>query len=108
MLGLAAISVTAGSAWADEAEDLYPAMRGGKCEPATTLHGRAKARAAAAEPDIPLPANGEYANETYFERYLRGVADIDEGNCALAATLDDPRTHHITGDDKTLLVALRA
>ncbi len=110
-----------------------------------------------AVPDISLPANGEYANETYFvtgphwrerlkvlpirqplrgvvlmsdgampfamskgnaglyppfmtpvERYLLGVAGEDEGNRALAATLDDPRTHHITGDDKTLLIALRA
>lgn len=119
--------------------------------------GVAQPRDGAAKPDISLPANGEYANETYFitgphwreqlrvlpirqplqgvalmsdgampfamskgnaglyapfmepvARYLRGVADIDAGNRALAATLDDPRTHHITGDDKTLLIALRA
>jgi hypothetical protein len=30
-----------------------------------------------------------------------------EGSEALRATLDDPRTWAITGDDKTLLVALR-
>ncbi len=107
---------------------------------------------------ISLPANGEYANETYFisgERWreqlrllpipqaVRGVVlmsrrlhalcheqeqcravravhgcrarlsahawtSIDLGNEALASTLADPRTHQITGDDKTLLLALRA
>lgn len=106
---------------------------------------------------ISLPANGEYANETYFltgvrwrdhlrlmplapgvqslvlmsdgcmpfamsrqnaslyapymgavEGYLRSVDSIEAGNTALAATLADPRTHQITGDDKTLLLALRA
>lgn len=103
---------------------------------------------------VSLPANGEYANETWFvtggnwreqvrltrfegqaqavvlmfdgaqpfamnregtqlfqpffapvQRYLRGV-DVAHGNQALAATLADPRTDHITGDDKTLLIAL--
>lgn len=106
---------------------------------------------------ISLPANGEYANETYFlsgerwrdqlrllpiprgvrglvlmsdgcmpfamgkhnaalyapfmsavQNYLRGVDDVVAGNHALAQTLLDPRTHQITGDDKTLLLALRA
>lgn len=105
---------------------------------------------------ISLPANGEYANETYFlsgarwrdqlrclplepgvqslvlmsdgcmpfamskhnaslyapfmgavEGYLRTVDSVAAGNTALAATLADPRTHQITGDDKTLLLALR-
>ena len=106
---------------------------------------------------ISLPANGEYANETYFisgerwreqlrllpipqsvrgvvlmsdgcmpfsmsknnaalyapfmdavQGYLRTVESIELGNTALASTLADPRTHQITGDDKTLLLALRA
>ncbi|MEX0144251.1 PP2C family serine/threonine-protein phosphatase [Janthinobacterium aestuarii] len=106
---------------------------------------------------ISLPANGEYANETYFisgerwreqlrllpipqsvrgvvlmsdgcmpfamsknnaalyapfmdavQGYLRTVESIELGNEALASTLADPRTHQITGDDKTLLLALRA
>ena len=106
---------------------------------------------------ISLPANGEYANETYFisgerwreqlrllaipqaargvvlmsdgcmpfamsknnaalyapfmdavQGYLRTVGSIELGNEALASTLADPRTHQITGDDKTLLLALRA
>lgn len=39
------------------------------------------------------------------ERFLSG-ADEAVGTQALAATLDDPRTHRITGDDKTLLIAL--
>lgn len=103
---------------------------------------------------VSLPANGEYANETWFVtggnwreqlrltrfegrsqaivlmsdgvqpfamtrdgsglfqpfiapvlRYLGGV-DAEHGSQALQATLADPRTDHITGDDKTLLVAL--
>jgi hypothetical protein len=41
------------------------------------------------------------------ERFLAG-AEENAGNAALHATLDDPRTYRITGDDKTLLVALRA
>lgn len=106
---------------------------------------------------ISLPANGEYANETYFisgerwreqlrllpihqsvcgvvlmsdgcmpfamsknnaalyapfmdavQGYLRTVESVGLGNTALASTLADPRTHQITGDDKTLLLALRA
>ena len=106
---------------------------------------------------ISLPANGEYANETYFisgerwreqlrllaipqvvrgvvlmsdgcmpfamsknnaalyapfmdavQGYLRKVESVELGNAALASTLADPRTHQITGDDKTLLLALRA
>ena len=106
---------------------------------------------------ISLPANGEYANETYFlsgerwrdqlrllpiphgvrglvlmsdgcmpfamgkhnaalyapfmsavQNYLRCMDDITLGEQALAQTLLDPRTHQITGDDKTLLLALRA
>jgi len=118
--------------------------------------GVARARAADAEPDISLPHNGEYANETFFvtgsdwrrqlrtmaiqqdpssvllmsdgtmpfamrtgnarlydpfiepvERYLRQAPSEHEGCRALAATLDDPRTHAITGDDKTLLIAHR-
>lgn len=105
-------------------------------------------------PAVSLPANGEYANETWFVtggnwreqlrltrfegrvqavvlmsdgvqpfamtrdgsglfqpfiapvlRYLDGV-DAAHGSQALQATLADPRTDHITGDDKTLLVAL--
>ena len=103
---------------------------------------------------VSLPANGEYANETWFVtgdnwqqqlrlmrfegdieavvlmsdgvqpfamnrdgselfqpfigpviRYLRGV-DEAQGSQALQATLADPRTDQITGDDKTLLLAL--
>ncbi len=38
------------------------------------------------------------------ERFLLGVDETD-GNDALAATLSDPRTFAITGDDKTLLLA---
>ena len=106
---------------------------------------------------ISLPANGEYANETYFlsgerwreqlrllpipqavrgvvlmsdgcmpfamsknnaalyapfmdavQGYLRTVDSVELGNEALASTLADPRTHQITGDDKTLLLAMRA
>ncbi len=105
---------------------------------------------------VSLPANGEYANETWFVtganwreqlrltrfegdvqalvlmsdgvqpfamtragdslfppfiapvlRYLAGV-DSEHGSDALHATLADPRTDQITGDDKTLLVALPA
>ena len=41
------------------------------------------------------------------ERYLRTV-DEAAGSRALHGTLDDPRTHGITSDDKTLLIALRA
>lgn len=101
------------------------------------------------------PANGEYANQTFFltgndwrsrlritplsepstmialmsdgamsfvmdkggrnlyapfidpvARYLL-EADPAAGNQALKSTLDDERTHRITGDDKTLLLALR-
>ncbi|QWP76213.1 protein phosphatase 2C domain-containing protein [Lysobacter sp. K5869] len=104
---------------------------------------------------VSLPANGEYANETYFvtgeswreqlrvlpvpaptarlalmsdgampfamargnaelyapfidpvSRYLASV-DEAEGSRALHGTLADPRTHGITSDDKTLLIALR-
>jgi len=107
-------------------------------------------------PAVSLPANGEYANETWFVtggnwreqlrltrfdgqaqaivlmsdgvqpfamtrdgsglfqpfiapvlRYL-GSVDAEHGSQALQATLADPRTDHITGDDKTLLVALPA
>ncbi|WMJ68361.1 PP2C family serine/threonine-protein phosphatase [Stenotrophomonas sp. 24(2023)] len=103
---------------------------------------------------VSLPANGEYANETWFVtgegwreqlrltrfdgavqavvlmsdgvqpfamarsgtalyppfitpvlRYLDGV-EVAHGSQALQATLADPRTDAITGDDKTLLVAL--
>lgn len=106
---------------------------------------------------ISLPANGEYANETYFlsgtrwrdqlrllpiprsarglvlmsdgcmpfamskhntslyapfmsavQNYLSCMDDITLGEQALAHTLLDPRTHQITGDDKTLLIAMRA
>lgn len=39
------------------------------------------------------------------ERFLGGVSQGD-GSKALAATLGDVRTHGITGDDKTLLLAL--
>lgn len=105
---------------------------------------------------ISLPANGVYANETYFisserwreqlrlltipqaargvvlmsdgcmpfamskhnaslyapfmdavQGYLRAVDSVLVGNEALASTLADPRTHQITGDDKTLLLAMR-
>ena len=116
------------------------------------------AEAADADEDavVSLPANGEYANETWFvtgeswreqlrvlevpaptarlalmsdgampfamtrgnaalyapfidpvARYLASV-DEAEGSRALHGTLADPRTHGITSDDKTLLIALRA
>jgi hypothetical protein len=39
------------------------------------------------------------------ERYLTTASEAD-GCAALAATLADPRTYLITGDDKTLLIAL--
>jgi hypothetical protein len=38
-------------------------------------------------------------------RFLESASEED-GNRALAATLEDPRTYQITGDDKTLLIAL--
>lgn len=38
-------------------------------------------------------------------RFLDSASEAD-GNRALAATLEDPRTYQITGDDKTLLIAL--
>jgi len=38
------------------------------------------------------------------ERFLQ-TATVEVGSSALAATLADPRTHAITGDDKTLLIA---
>ena len=39
------------------------------------------------------------------EGYLASVSE-DTGSAALAGTLGDPRTHGITSDDKTLLIAL--
>jgi hypothetical protein len=42
------------------------------------------------------------------EKFLLGVADAAAADAALAATLADPRTHSITGDDKALLLALPA
>ena len=39
------------------------------------------------------------------ERFLASVDEV-AGSAGLAATLGDPRTHTITTDDKTLLVAL--
>ena len=39
------------------------------------------------------------------ERYLASATEAD-GCAALASTLEDPRTYGITGDDKTLLLAL--
>jgi hypothetical protein len=40
-------------------------------------------------------------------RYLQQTAE-EPGSSALQATLGDPRTSEITGDDKTLLIALRS
>lgn len=40
------------------------------------------------------------------ERFLASVSEAD-GSLGLAGTLEDPRTYTITGDDKTLLIALR-
>lgn len=39
------------------------------------------------------------------ERFLATASEVD-GCAALAGTLEDPRTYGITGDDKTLLIAL--
>jgi len=39
------------------------------------------------------------------EKYLATASEAD-GRAALASTLEDPRTYRITGDDKTLLLAL--
>ena len=39
-------------------------------------------------------------------RFLAGTETEAQGSAALASTLGDARTHTITGDDKTLLVAL--
>ena len=39
------------------------------------------------------------------EKFLLGANEPD-GSAALASTLGDPRTYRITGDDKTLLIAL--
>jgi len=39
------------------------------------------------------------------EKYLATASEAD-GCAALASTLEDPRTYRITGDDKTLLLAL--
>lgn len=46
----------------------------------------------------------------FMQPVVRHLAAADEqaGSAALRATLDDPRTHAITNDDKTLLIALRA
>lgn len=46
----------------------------------------------------------------FFEPVARYLASVDEdqGSRALLATLEDPRTHGITSDDKTLLIALRS
>lgn len=38
--------------------------------------------------------------------WLAACADDEAAQAGLKATLDDPRTHRITGDDKTLLLAL--
>src|SRR6185295_12338925 len=38
-------------------------------------------------------------------RFLDSVSE-DDGSHGLAATLEDARTYQITGDDKTLLIAL--
>lgn len=47
--------------------------------------------------------------QPFAEPVLRFLSSADEaaGTQALLATLDDPRTHRITCDDKTLLIALR-
>lgn len=114
-----------------------------------------RTRDPAAPAVVSAPANGEYANETYFvtaddwQAHLRirsDVIEVDhallmsdgamafamsrglagpygpfidpvmryvaahtqrEGCAALSTTLADPRTHAITGDDKSLLIALR-
>jgi hypothetical protein len=53
-------------------------------------------------------------NDALFRPFVDPVVrflasgDEDAGSAGLAATLGDARTHAITGDDKTLLVALRA
>lgn len=46
----------------------------------------------------------------FMQPVVRHLAAADEeaGSAALRATLDDSRTHAITNDDKTLLIALRA
>lgn len=46
----------------------------------------------------------------FFDPVARYLASVDEelGSRALFGTLDDPRTHGITSDDKTLLIALRS
>lgn len=113
------------------------------------------AESADAQAVVSLPANGEYANETWFvtgegwraqlrvlqvpaptarlalmsdgampfamargnaalyapfiDPVARFLATVDEaeGSRALHGTLADPRTHGITSDDKTLLIALQ-
>ena len=40
--------------------------------------------------------------------WLAGTTDDAVAQAGLHATLDDERTHRITGDDKALLLALRA
>lgn len=43
----------------------------------------------------------------FFDPVIRYLATIgsEQGSAALTGTLSDPRTHGITGDDKTLLIA---
>lgn len=64
--------------------------------------------------DGAMPFAMEKGNAALFKpfiepvaRYLASVGE-SEGSRALGATLDDPRTHGITSDDKTLLIALRS
>lgn len=63
--------------------------------------------------DGAMPFAMARGNATLFPAFIdpvvRFLAASDEqaGSAALRATLDDPRTHAITDDDKTLLIALR-
>ncbi|MDF3834913.1 tetratricopeptide repeat protein [Cupriavidus basilensis] len=86
-LGLATISLASGSAWAHEADDLYAAMEGGKCEPAaTTLQARAKSGVAMAQRRLGMAYfNGVCvkANEKAGAAWMRKAAeqgDMDARN----------------------------
>ncbi|MGJ7904603.1 PP2C family serine/threonine-protein phosphatase [Lysobacter sp. 1R34A] len=64
--------------------------------------------------DGAMPFAMEKGNAGLYRPFIEPVAaylaSVDEaaGSRALFGTLDDPRTHGITSDDKTLLIALRA
>jgi len=55
-----------------------------------------------------MTRRGDTLFQPFFAPVLRYLSAVDDvhGSQALQATLSDPRTDGITGDDKTLLIAL--